>query len=188
LRLEPERSVSADGGVRYFGSRVFAAAYAFRNEIDDYIERIQIEPGVRTFVNLTSGTIQGLEAHGFVQASERLRLSWDGQWLEGEDDRGDPLTDVPPNRVAAQADWRRGRWELQGRLQHRFEKDDPGSGEQHVAAADLLSAALSYELRDGFRVSLSGDNLLDETYLPSADEQSVPAPERSLALGILWTD
>ena len=188
LRLEPERSVSADGGVRYFGSRVFAAGYAFRNEIDDYIERIQIEPGVRTFVNLTSGTIQGLEAHGFVQASERLRLSWDGQWLEGDDDRGDPLTDVPPNRVAAQADWRRGRWELQGRLQHRFEKDDPGSGEQRVAAADLLSAALSYELRDGFRVSLSGDNLLDETYLPSADEQSVPAPERSLALGILWTD
>ncbi|HUF77730.1 MAG TPA: TonB-dependent receptor [Thermoanaerobaculia bacterium] len=188
LDLEPERSVSADAGVRYYGNRLFAAAYAFRNEIDDYIERLQIEPGVRTFVNLTSGTITGIETNGFVQASDRLRLSWDGLWIEGEDARGGPLADIPPDRVAAQADWRQGRWELRGRLQHRLAKDDPGSGEQPVSAADLLSAALSYELRDGFRLSLSGDNLLDETYLPSADEQSVPAQERSLGLGIVWSD
>jgi len=188
LDLDPERSVSADAGVRYYGERMFFAAYAFRNEIDDYIERIAIEPGVRTFVNLTAGTIQGLEVHGFVQASDRLRLSWDGQHVDGEDDRGEPLADVPADRLAAQADWRRGRWALQGRLQHRFAKDDPGSGEQPIPAADLLSAALSYELRDGFRLSLSGDNLLDETYLPSADEQSVPAPERSVGVGVVWTD
>jgi iron complex outermembrane receptor protein len=167
---------------------MFFAAYAFRNEIDDYIERVAIEPGVRTFVNLTSGTIQGLEAHGFVQATDRLRLSWDGQHVDGEDDRGEPLADVPADRLAAQADWRRGRWALQGRLQHRFAKDDPGSGEQPIPAADLLSAALAYELRDGFRLSLSGDNLLDETYLPSADEQSVPATERSVGVGVVWTD
>jgi iron complex outermembrane receptor protein len=186
--LEPERSVSADAGVRYFGERLFVAAYAFRNEIDDYIERISVEPGVRTFVNLTSGTLTGVEMNGFYQATDALRLSWDGQAIEGEDDGGAPLADVPPDRVALQGDWRRGRWALQGRLQHRFEKDEPGPGEQPVPSADILSAALAYEIRDGFRLSLTGDNLLDETYLPSADEQSVPAPERSIGLGVTWTD
>jgi iron complex outermembrane receptor protein len=186
--LEPERSVSADAGVRYFGERLFLAAYAFRNEIDDYIERITIEPGVRTFVNLTSGTVQGFEANGFFQATQDLRLSWDGQAIDGEDDAGGPLADVPADRAALQGDWRRGRWALQARLQHRWEKDDPGSGEQAIPSADLLSAAVSYELREGFRVSLSGDNLLDETYLPSADDQAVPAAERSIGLGVVWSD
>lgn len=186
--LDPERSVSADAGVRYFGERLFVAAYAFRNEIDDYVERIQLEPGVRTFVNLTSGTLTGLEVNGFLQATDALRLSWNGQAIDGEDDRGGPLADVPPSRLALQAEWRRGRWALQGRLQHRLEKDDPASGEKPVPAADVLSAALSYEVREGFRLSVTGDNLLDETYLPSADEQSVPAPERSIGLAVTWTD
>lgn len=186
--LDPERSVSADAGVRYYGDRLFVAAYAFRNEIDDYIERIRLEPGVRTFVNLTSGTLTGVEVNGFVQATDALRLSWDGQAIDGEDDRGTPLADVPPDRVALQARWRRGRWALQGRLQHRFRKDDPGSGEKRVPSADILSAALSYELREGFRLSLTGSNLLDETYFPSADDQSVPATERSIGVGVTWTD
>jgi len=186
--LDPERSVSVDAGVRYFGERLFVAAYAFRNEIDDYIERISIEPGVRTFVNLTSGTLQGLEANGFFQVLPELRFSWDGQYIDGEDDAGDPLSDVPADRVALQADWRRGRWAVQGRLQHRWEKDDPGSGEQAIPSADVLSAAFSYEIREGFRVSFSGENLLDETYFPSADDQAVPAAERSLGLGVVWTD
>lgn len=186
--LEPERSVSADAGVRYFGERLFLAVYAFRTEIDDYIERISVEPGVRTFVNLTSGTIQGVEMNGFYQATDALRLAWDGQAIEGEDDAGAPLADVPPDRVALQGDWRRGRWALQGRLQHRFEKGEPGPGEQVVPSAEVLSAALSYEIRDGFRLSVTGDNLLDETYLPSADEESVPALQRSIGLGVTWTD
>lgn len=186
--LDPERSVSGDVGVRYFGDRLFVAGYVFHNEIDDYIERITLEPGVRTFRNLTSGTIQGVETSGFYQLTGELRLSWDGQLIDGEDDAGDPLSDVPPDRVAVQGDWGRGRWALQGRLQHRFEKDDPGSGEQPVGSADLLSAAVSYQIRAGFRASVTGANLLDETYLPAADDQTIPAAGRSVGIGLTWTD
>ena len=44
--LDPERSLTTDLGVRYFGNRLYLAAYAYRNTIDDYIERIDLEPGV----------------------------------------------------------------------------------------------------------------------------------------------
>ena len=186
--LDPERSVSGDLGLRYYGDRLYAAAYLFRNEIDDYIERIDVEPGVRTFVNLTSGTIEGVEADGFFQVTDALRLSWRGQWSDGEDDGGEPLADIPPSRASVQLDWSRGRWGVESRFQRRFEKDEPGPGEQAIPDADLLSAALSYEFRDGFRVSVNGRNLLDETYFPSADDKAVPAPERSVGFGVVWTD
>ena len=186
--LDPERSVSADVGLRYFSERLYSSVYLFRNEIDDYVERIDLEPGVRTFVNLTSGTIDGVEADGFFQVRPELRIGWRGQWIDGEDDAGAPLADVPANRVAVDARYDWGHWAYAVRLQHRFEKDDPGSGEKVVPEADLLSASVSYEIRDGFSVRLTGDNLLDETYFPSADRRAVPAEERSIGVGVRWTD
>jgi len=186
--LDPERSVSGDLGLRYFGDRLYATAYVFRNEIDDYIERIDVEPGVRTFVNLTSGTIEGVEVDGFYQATDTLRLGWRGQWLDGEDDTGANLADIPADRIAVDARYDLGHWIFTGRLQHRFEKEDVGSGEQITPEAEILSAAIAYEIRDGFSVSLTGQNLLDETYLPSADDRAVPAKERSIGIGLRWTD
>ena len=186
--LDPERSVSGDLGLRYYGERVFASGYVFRNEIDDSIERIDVEPGVRTYVNLAGATIEGFETDGFVQATETLRLGWSGQWLDGESDAGADLADIPADRLAVHATYGFGHWVASGRLQHRFEKDDPGSGEVRTPSAEIVSASLSYQIRDGFSLSLTGSNLLDETYLPSADDRAVPAPERSLGVGLRWTD
>lgn len=187
LDLEPERSVSADVGLRYYGTRLFIAGYLFRLRVDDYIERITLEPGVRTFVNRTQGTLEGVELEGFFQTTRRLRLSWEGQYTDGESDQGETLADVAPHRIAVQGNWEGERWSLTARLQHRFEKDDIGPGEQPVAATEILSLTVGYELRPGLHLSLSGDNLLDETYLPSADEQSVAAPERSVGLALHWS-
>ncbi len=186
LDLQPERSVSADLGLRYFGDRLFVAGYLFRDEIDDYIERITLEPGVRTFVNRGSGTLEGVELEGFFQTTRRLRLSWEGQYTDGEADTGETLADVAPHRIAVQGDWEGERWSLAARLQHRFDKDEVGPGEQPVDTAEILSLTVGYDLRPGLHLSLTGDNLLDETYLPSADELSVPAPERSFSLALHW--
>jgi iron complex outermembrane receptor protein len=45
--LDPERSLTTDAGVRFFGRRLFAAAYLYHTTIDDYIERVQLEPTSR---------------------------------------------------------------------------------------------------------------------------------------------
>ena len=55
-------------------------------------------------------------------------------------------------------------------------------------SAEILSASVAYQVRDGFSIRLTGSNLLDETYLPSADDRAVPAPERSIGVGMAWTD
>jgi len=186
--LSPERSVSGDLGLRYYGERLFATAYVFRNEIDDSIERIDVEPGVRTYVNLTAGTIEGFETDGFLQATDTLRLGWRGQWLDGESDAGANLADLSADRFSVDATFDVGHWIVAGLLEHRFEKSDPGPGEVPTPSAQILSASVAYQIRDGFSLRLTGSNLLDETYLPSADDRAVPAPGRSLGVGLRWTD
>jgi len=184
--LDPERSLSTDVGVRYFGSRLFLAAHLYRNSIDDYIERIDLEDGVRTYVNLTSGTIQGIELEGFVQATEHLRIEWTGQVTDGEADDGSPLAEAPSDRFTVGGRYAGGAWRGALRWQHRFARQDPGPGEVATDAADIVSASVSYRLTNGLELVLFGDNLLDETYLPTADDLAVPAAGRSIGLGIRW--
>lgn len=184
--LDPERSLTTDLGVRYFGDRLYIAAYVYRNEIDDYIERIDVEPGVRTYVNLTAGTIEGFELEGFVQATDRLRFEWSGMVTDGEADDGAPLAEVPADRFTLGGRYAGGPWRGALRWQHRFENDDPGPGEVATDAADIVSASVGYVLGNGLELVLFGNNLLDDTYLPTADELAVPAPGRSVGVGLRW--
>lgn len=185
--LEPEESLSVDAGVRFYGSRSFASVQAFRLEIDDYIERIRVADGTRTFVNLTSGRIRGLEVEGFVELAPGWLLDGAGHLLDGEADDGSPLADVSQNRVRLGLEYEADRWRGRLRWQHRFEKDDAGPSEVPLDAADLVAASVSYEIGPRFTVTLRGDNLLDETYTASADDQASPAPGRSVGVGLAFT-
>ena len=184
--LDPERSLTSDGGVRFFGRRLFAAAYLYRTSIDDYIERVELEPGVQTFVNLSSGTIEGIEIEGFYQATEGLRLELAGQITDSEADDGSALAETPSDRFTLGGSYARGAWAAALRWQHRFDKSDPGPGEVSIDGADIVSASLRYDLSNGLAVTLFGNNLLDETYPPTADELAVPAAGRSVGVGISW--
>ena len=184
--LDPERSLSIDTGVRLYGERLYLSAFVFRTEVDDYIERVRTPAGLDTYVNLTSGTIEGIELDGAFELSDALRLTWAGQTQRGRTTGGGALANVPSDRVEIGANWRQGRWTSRGRLQHRFSKDDPGAGEQAIGGADLLSLSVSHELGHGLTLRLSADNLLDESYLPSADDLAVAAAGRSFGLAVGW--
>ncbi|MCU0305985.1 MAG: TonB-dependent receptor [Thermoanaerobaculales bacterium] len=184
--LEPERSLTTDIGVRFFGSRFYAAVYAYRSSIDDYIEQVEAEPGVQTFVNLTSGTIEGFELESFYQVTDELRLELMGQTTDAEADDGAPLAEAPPDQLTLGARFAKRGWGAALRWQHRFAKDDPGPGEVSTDSADVVSASVSHVLPAGLELVVFGDNLLDETYLPTADELAVPAAGRSIGLGLRW--
>lgn len=185
--LDPERSLNTDLGIRWYGTKTFFGAQVFRLEVDDYIERIEVEDGVLTFVNLTSGTIEGFEVEGFYQPTDRWFYSWSGHLLDGEDDDGQPLADVSPHRLQLGVRYQRERWETQAQLQLRASKDDPGSGEMEIPSAQLLSASVSYRLNPELTLTVEGRNLLDEEYFNSADDKSVPSPGRSVGVRLGWS-
>ena len=184
--LDPEESINADLGLRWYGNRVFLAGQVFRTEIDDYIERIDVTDDLRTFVNLTSGTLEGFEIEGFFRVDDRWRINWSGHLLDGESDDGRPLADVPSDRLQIGASYSGDRWAGRFTYQYRASKDDPGSGENAIPEAELVSVSLEYELRDGLKLSLSGRNLLDEVYFNSADDRAPVAAGRAFGVGLLW--
>lgn len=184
--LEPERAVSTDLALRYYGNRLFLSAGVFRSRVRDYIERIEPASDELTYVNLTEGDLQGLELDGAYRIGPHWNLAFGGHALEGRADDDSPLADVPADRVFVRATWKRGRWSVAERWEHRFAKSDPGSGESAIGAADLLSTVVSVDLVNGFSLGLGGRNLLDERYFSSADDKAPVARGRSISLSLYW--
>ncbi|MDA8017140.1 MAG: TonB-dependent receptor [Thermoanaerobaculia bacterium] len=186
--LEPEESLNIDVSLRFYGRTTFVSAQAFQLEIDDYIERISLDGGdTRTFVNVTSGTLEGFEIEGFTQLGKEWRIDWAGAIIDGEADDNTPLSDIAADRISFGFSYESERWRARLRYQLRADKNDPGPGEVAISGADLVSAAVSYDVTPKLRVTVRGENLLDEEYAASADDLSSPAPGRSVGLGLTWT-
>ena len=178
----PERSFNLDAGLHWYGQRLFLSGYLFHNDISDYIERIEVEPDLLTFVNLVSGTIKGVELEGFYQFNGAWSLSFGGHLIGGENDSNEPLADVPANRAYLGGKWSSGKWVWEGRWEQRAERTDFGPGEKPIPAASLLSMSLAYQLREDLALTLTGRNLLDEEYFNSADRKVplLPRPRHRL--------
>ena len=154
------------------------AGYVFNNDISEYIERVEVAEDRLTFVNLTQGTIRGVELDGAYQFDDAWSLSFGGHAIRGEDEDGVSLADIPPRRLFAGVRWSQGRWDVGGRWEHRFDKTDIGSGEKPIPAVDLISGELA--------ISLTAANLLDEEYFNSADRKNTWAPGRGVGLSLRW--
>jgi outer membrane receptor protein involved in Fe transport len=184
--LSPERSLNLDVGLRWYGDKLFVSGFVSRNEISDYIERIEIEPDVLTFVNLVTGKITGFELSGFYQFDEHWRASFGGHVFDGRDEMDDPLADIPASRFHLGGAWQTGPWIADVRWEERLDITDPGPGEKDIPRASLLSASLQYTLASGLVLSLSGRNLLDEMYFNSADRKVAYSSGRSVGLALRW--
>jgi iron complex outermembrane receptor protein len=184
--LSPETALNAEVGIRWTGRRATVAAYAFRNRVRDFIERIEVEPDVFTFVNIREGTISGLELETLVRPLDALRLTLAAAMAESENDAGGPLADVPSDRLTLGATWSRGAFDLGGEAQWRAAKDDPADGEKPTPRARLLSLSVGFTPGRGVRLFVAGANLLDESYFPSADEKVPLASGRGVQFGVQW--
>ena len=187
-RLEEESAFNADVGLRWFGDRSYVGGSIFRNRIDDYIDRAEVAPDVLTFVNLVSGTIEGVELDGFfdLRGGFPLRLEWAAHRIEGEASDGAPLSDVPPAGARLGARLQPERWSWHAEIAWRDAKDDPGPGEKAIGEAWLLGARVGYQLSEAIELWLQGTNLLDESYFPSPDDRASRAAGRSIGLGVRY--
>jgi iron complex outermembrane receptor protein len=186
--LDPERSLTAEISARWLGRKLLVNAALFRNAIDDYIERLPV-PGdddLLTFENLTSGTIQGFELQGLFLPVENWRVSFGGQVLRGRSDDGQALADVPANEVYLGLAHHRGPWTFEARLTHRAEKTDPAQGtERPREASDVFNATVGRRLSSTWWLTVTGSNVFDETYFPSADRKAALAPGASIGVHLV---
>jgi iron complex outermembrane receptor protein len=184
--LVSERALNTEIGFAFKGSRLIVRSAVFRNDIDDYIERIEFAPDMLTFVNLTSGKIDGVELSGVLRTGANWLISFGGHLLEGRASDGSPLADVPPHEIWSEARWRRGKFQGNVRLAHRATKDDPGSGENSIPSVELLSLSARYQATPKWAFYAGVRNAFDELYYRSADDKAPPATGRTFSAGLIW--
>lgn len=184
--LETEHSMNLDIGAKWVGSSLTVAANIFYLQVRDYIERVEISENVLSFVNLKNGRIMGLELENSYLINEQLSFTWSGHLLEGRDDKGNVLSDIPSNGLLLGLKYKTEQWESAIELEMRAKKNDPGNGEKKIGSSQLLSAVIRYRPSHNLLYSISGSNLLNEEYFSSADKKASYAVERSIGLNVSW--
>jgi len=184
--LKKEQSVNIDIGAKWQGDQLMLATNIFYLNVSDYIERVEIEDDVLTYINLNNGKIKGIELQGDYYLTDELNLTWSGHYLKGEDDQGKVLSDIPSNRFVLGVNYNINRWEGKVNLEMRANKDDIGSGEKQISSAQILSAMLSYKFNQNLEISVNGNNLLNEQYVNSADRKATFSGERAVGVKVSW--
>ena len=185
--LEAERSLNLEGGIRYYSALVRASAYIFRNQISNYIERVEVTPDEWTFINLTEGTIDGFEWEGQILPSPSFRVYGHGHFISGESAYGMPLLDIPVNRTAIGFQHFKEQWETGAQVEFRGKKTDPGDGEKRIPDAQLLSAFVSVDLPANLQAALRATNLLNKLYFDTADRKAPLAYGRGFLITLHWS-
>ena len=188
--LVPERSFNLEGGIEWIGPDFIFSSYIFRNSIEDYIERVEVDPlydpDCLTYLNLTNGTIRGLEWELAVSPLAHLDLVWRGHLMKGTDDVGNSLADIPVHSSTLGARYLRRQWTAGFSWQYRTAKNEPGSGEKAIGAASLANGYIQRSITPDIDLRISGTNLTDENYYNSADKKVTLSPGRSISLSLRW--
>lgn len=184
--LQAEKALTYDLGFSWKTIKQKLKASVFLTDFSDYIERVEIEEDSLSFINIQQGKIKGLEAEYHWMISPLLDLNLIATFIQGENAENEPLSDIPSDRINLSLDYQTEQWQTQIRLQHRSAKNDPGSGELSTNSANILAARFAYQINHDWSVRIYADNLLNETYVSSADELSTLASGRNFGFLVNW--
>ena len=186
--LVPESSLYFDTGLKFIERRVFVGLYGFSYEIKDMIERYLVGERVYTYANIEKGRIQGIELEGEYFPWSGFSLFGNLTFLDGKSLKtGDPLNDIPPQRLHLGGRGWIGRLTMEARGTWRAEKSDPGPAEIAIPSSWDADFEASYMFRPGLQVYFNVSNIFNEFYLARPDPESVEEPGRNFLLGFSYS-
>jgi len=184
--LRPEKSTAFDLGIGYEMENINFQTHWFKTKVSDFIERIKISDHTRSFENVTSGDIQGLQYKVVILPDDEFSIEFSGQIIKGKNSNNQSMTDIPPNRHGVSVGYYHHDWYSRMVYFRRMKKDDFGDGEIPLKAANLLSLKTSYDFSTDWRIQLSVENLMDEKYFGSADDLSTIENGRTINVNLYY--
>ncbi len=182
--LSPEESLNFDVGVRYLHDRFYASIFGFSNGIDAMIQKYA-GTGLEEYFyrNLTRGRINGLEGELYISVMKDVEFFFNFHHMRGkEKDTNAALNYIPPTRLTFWGKYSPGRFWAEPRVTLSAAVVDPGPLEIETDEYVLFDMIFGYEVSRHLTLLAILQNILDETYRPSADESGVDAPGRGLVL------
>jgi outer membrane receptor protein involved in Fe transport len=185
--LDPENSLNFDGGIKYFGKKLFVGLYAFNYRISNLIERYLIQPQIYTNGNVDRGSISGYELE--IQSSPLSGWTIFGNFYSftGTSAATDsPLNDIPPPRLYLGSKLWLGHlsFELDGTIQGR--KKNPGPAEITIPGCRIVNMKAGYLISYNLKVFAVFSNILNSLYYARPDPDSVFEPGGSVVLGVTF--
>lgn len=184
--LDREKVTSVDLGGLWQGDRLRLELHAYYQDLDDFIERVQLAPQLLGFDNISGGEIYGSDVAFEYQVSAGWSLHGGGQLIDSEDHQGDPLQDVPADALSLGVRYQNRSWRAQLDYSHRFSDKDVAETEQAFDSARLLSAGLSWQISEDLSLGVWGRNLLDDEYVISGDSLSTEGEQRAFGVDLRW--
>ncbi|NQZ22811.1 MAG: TonB-dependent receptor [Colwellia sp.] len=160
----------------------------FSNKIENYIERINLNENTRSYENLYHATINGAEFIFHQQLTDNLSIIFNGDYTQGKNKNGENLAGISANKLQFIANYHENNWSAQLKVKHRFAKNKVAQGEQSLDTASIFSAHWLYELTNNWQVTLSAENLFNESYLLTTDNKSTLSSQRQLTIQLSWQE
>ena len=182
--LDPETSLQYDVATRYTIGRTQLAAYFYRYEISDLIERYTTQTDFFFFRNRGRALLRGVELEARSNLGRGYSVEVTSQFARGRNlDDDANLDDVSPVTFSVVG---RKEFSTRGYAQMRvgvYGKDDrPGPSEIAAPGATLVDAGGGWRIVRQLELRGHLRNLLNEEYYASPDPRFVLAPGRSASL------
>ena len=185
--LDKESSVNLDVGLQWKEDRHTVVFNTFIMDIDNYIERVRLSTGERSFINLPQGTIDGYEISYFLeQQDNRWQIMYSS--YQGTDDNNRPLADIPQNEFSINFQTAISNWLVGINWQYRDEKNDVSDDEIATQSYNLLDMHATYQVTNQWLVSVRLNNALNELYRSSNDVLETFNTGRAISFSVTWQD
>lgn len=185
--LESEQNVGTQLRAAYSGNTWSASVIAYHNDVDGYIERHSLSDDLLSYRNLGRADIRGYELElGWLPAGGwNHRLSY--QWQRGEDNYGEPLADLNPPAWRYWLAWQGEGAGMQSDLTYREERRTFGAGEIPLASTLIWNGRWTRDIGDGWQSEIYVNNILNQHYRATADEEAPYQPGRIVGLRLSWS-
>jgi len=179
--LEPETSLQYDFATRYSIGRTQLAAYFYRYEISDLIERYTTQTDFFFFRNRGRARLHGFELEARSNLGRGYSVEVTSQFARGRNlDDSANLDDVSPATfsVVGRKEFSAKGW-AQMRVGVYGDDDRPGPSEIAAPGATLMDVGAGWRIVRQLELRTHLRNLLNEEYYASPDPRFVLAPGRS---------
>lgn len=187
-QLAPETRKSVEWGMRYQSdpSSLDVGVATFYSDLDDYIERFEVDADTIGYRNLSGARLYGFEVDAALTSGAfEHRLSY--QWQRGDDETGRALADLNPATWRYFLRWVHDGTTVSSDLGFREERARFGEGELPLDSAWIWNLRLRQNWSARWSGELFLSNLLDEAYRATADDRSPLQPGRTVGVRFNWS-
>lgn len=185
--LETEDARQLQLSLGFVDSDWRATVDGFYQRIDNYIERIRVDADTLQYVNLDHATISGLTYDlTWKPSGQWYSVQVSGQWLDGEDQSGDPVADVSPHQHRVNFEVAFDNWFANVAMDYRAEHNDVASGERALDSVVTADASIGWQPASKWQWRLGFHNMTDELYYVSTDDKAPYAQGRRVSLQVSY--